>query len=167
MWAAQFYNFSYPREFITSGGLGTMGFGFPAAMGAHYANPKKTAINITGDGSILMNIQELITCVQYKIPVINLILNNGYLGMVRQWQTFFYEDRFSHVDLSFQPDFVKLAESFGGVGFRVEKKQDFIPALQEAIKSKRVCLIDVIIDRFEDVLPMVPGGNALNKMILK
>ncbi len=167
MWAAQFYNFSYPREFITSGGLGTMGFGFPAAMGAYYANPKKIPINITGDGSILMNIQELITCVQYKIPAINLILNNNYLGMVRQWQTFFYEDRFSSVDLSLQPDFVKLAESFGGIGFRIEKKQDFIPALRKAIKSKKVCLIDVVIDRFEDVLPMVPGGEALNKMILK
>lgn len=144
-----------------------MGFGFPAAIGAYYAESKKTIINITGDGSILMNIQELMTCVQYRIPVVNVILNNNYLGMVRQWQTFFYEERFSHTDLSLQPDFVKLAESFGGVGFRVENKQDFIPTLKKAIQSQKVCLIDVVIDRYEDVLPMVPGGSPLNKMILK
>ncbi|WP_288644209.1 acetolactate synthase large subunit [uncultured Helicobacter sp.] len=167
MWAAQFYPFMRPREFLTSGGLGTMGFGFPAAIGAYYAESKKTIINITGDGSILMNIQELMTCVQYRIPVVNVILNNNYLGMVRQWQTFFYEERFSHTDLSLQPDFVKLAESFGGIGFRVENKQDFIPTLKKAIQSQKVCLIDVVIDRYEDVLPMVPGGSPLNKMILK
>lgn len=167
MWAAQFYPFSEPREFLTSGGLGTMGFGFPAAMGAYFANMDKHIINITGDGSILMNIQELITCVESKIPVVNVILNNNYLGMVRQWQTFFYENRFSHTDLSLQPNFVALAESFGGLGFRIERKEDFIPTMQKALDSKQVCLIDVVVDRYESVLPMVPGGAPLDKMILK
>lgn len=167
MWAAQFYPFSEPREFLTSGGLGTMGFGFPAAMGAYFANMDKHIINITGDGSILMNIQELITCVESKIPVVNVILNNNYLGMVRQWQTFFYENRFSHTDLSLQPNFVALAESFGGLGFRIERKEDFIPTMQKALASKQVCLIDVVVDRYESVLPMVPGGAPLDKMILK
>lgn len=167
MWAAQFYPFNAPREFLTSGGLGTMGFGFPAAMGAYFANPSKHIINISGDGSILMNIQELMTCVECQIPVVNVILNNNYLGMVRQWQTFFYENRFSHTDLSLQPNFVALGEAFGGLGFRVEKKEEFIPALKKALESKKVCLIDVVIDRFESVLPMVPGGSSLDKMILK
>ncbi len=167
MWVAQFYPFNAPREFLTSGGLGTMGFGFPAAMGAYFATPNKHIINITGDGSILMNIQELMTCVECNIPVVNVILNNNYLGMVRQWQTFFYENRFSHVDLTLQPNFVALAEAFGGIGFRVEKKEEFVPVLQKALASKKVCLIDVVIDRFESVLPMVPTGAALDKMILK
>ena len=127
----------------------------------------KHIINITGDGSILMNIQELITCVESKIPVVNVILNNNYLGMVRQWQTFFYENRFSHTDLSLQPNFVALAESFGGLGFRIERKEDFIPTMQKALDSKQVCLIDVVVDRYESALPMVPGGAPLDKMILK
>lgn len=166
MWAAQFYPFSYPRQFLSSGGLGTMGFGLPAAMGAKVANPKKIAVNITGDGSILMNIQELMTCVASDIPVINVILNNNYLGMVRQWQTFFYSNRFSHTDLSLQPDFIKLIESFGGVGFRVENKSEFEKALQKSIDSKKVAFIEVMIDRYEDVLPMVPSGGAIYEMIL-
>ena len=166
MWVAQFYPFSAPRELLTSGGLGTMGFGLPSAMGAYFANPKKHIFNISGDGSILMNIQELMTCVENQIPVINIVLNNNYLGMVRQWQTFFYEDRFSHTDLSLQPNFVALAESFGAVGFRIEHKEDFIPTLQKAIDSKKVCIIDVVIDRFENVLPMVPTNAPLDRMIL-
>lgn len=167
MWAAQFYPFTSPRRFLTSGGLGTMGFGFPAAMGAYFAHKDKYIINITGDGSILMNIQELMTCVACEIPVVNVILNNNYLGMVRQWQSFFYENRFSHTDLSLQPDFVALAASFGGLGFRVECPEDVVPTLQKALASKRVCLVDIVVDRQESVLPMVPGGAPLDKMILK
>lgn len=167
MWAAQFYPFSFARQFITSGGLGTMGFGFPAAMGAFCADKNKVSINISGDGSILMNIQELMTCVAENIPVINIIINNNYLGMVRQWQTFFYNDRFAHTDLILQPDFVKLAESFGGIGFSVDSKQGFEKALNEAIESKKVCLLEVRIDRMESVLPMVPTNAPLDKMILE
>jgi acetolactate synthase-1/2/3 large subunit len=168
MWTAQFYPFDRPRQFITSGGLGTMGFGFPAAIGAKKAKPEKISINITGDGSILMNIQELMTAYESKIPVINIVLNNGYLGMVRQWQTFFYDKRYASTDLSqAQPDFVKLAESFGGLGFRVETKKEFDEALKKAVDSNVVCMIDVNVDRLEDVLPMVPAGGTLYNMILE
>lgn len=167
MWAAQFYPFSFPRQFITSGGLGTMGFGLPAAMGAKKAFPKKVSINITGDGSILMNIQELMTCSVYNIPVINIILNNNYLGMVRQWQTFFYENRYSNTNLEIQPDFIKLAESFGGVGFVVNTKDEFVESLNKAINSNKSALLDVRIDRYENVLPMVPTGGALFNMMLE
>ncbi len=168
MWTAQFFPFSRPRQFVTSGGLGTMGFGFPAAIGVKKAMPEKISINITGDGSILMNIQELMTAYESKIPVINIILNNGYLGMVRQWQTFFYDKRYSSTDLSgAQPDFVKLAESFGGLGFRVETKEEFDEALEKAIQSDIVTIIDVNVDRLEDVLPMVPAGGTLYNMILE
>ncbi|OCR18769.1 acetolactate synthase, large subunit, biosynthetic type [Helicobacter pullorum] len=167
MWAAQFYPFNFPRQFITSGGLGTMGFGLPAAMGAKKAFPKKVSINITGDGSILMNIQELMTCSVYNIPVINIILNNNYLGMVRQWQTFFYENRYSNTNLEIQPDFIKLAESFGGVGFVVNTKDEFVESLNKAINSNKSTLLDVRIDRYENVLPMVPTGGALFNMMLE
>lgn len=167
MWVAQFYPFNFPRQFITSGGLGTMGFGLPAAMGAKKAFPKKVSINITGDGSILMNIQELMTCSVYNIPVINIILNNNYLGMVRQWQTFFYENRYSNTNLEIQPDFIKLAESFGGVGFVVNTKDEFVESLNKAINSNKSALLDVRIDRYENVLPMVPTGGALFNMMLE
>ncbi len=167
MWAAQFYPFSRPREWNTSGGLGTMGFGFPAALGAKMARPDEVSINITGDGSILMNIQEMVTAVQYDIPVINVILNNNFLGMVRQWQTFFYEKRFAETDLSVQPDFVMLAQSFGGVGYRVSTKEEFEAAMKDAVKQNKVALIDVVVDRFENVLPMVPPGGVLNNMMLE
>jgi acetolactate synthase-1/2/3 large subunit len=167
MWAAQFYPFSFPRQFITSGGLGTMGFGLPAAMGVKRAFPHKTSINITGDGSILMNIQELMTAVEYNLPVVNIILNNKFLGMVRQWQTFFYDKRYSSTDIPMQPDFVKLVESFGGVGYRVTTKDGFDKALEDAIASNKVALIDVQIDRFENVLPMVPSGGTLYNMMLE
>ncbi len=166
MWSAQFYPFSIPRQFVTSGGLGTMGFGFPAAMGVKRAREDKISINFSGDGSILMNIQELMTAVESNIPVVNIILNNNFLGMVRQWQTFFYDKRYSSTDLSLQPDFVKLAESFGGVGFRVETKEEFEKALDEAIKSNKVAMIDVVVDRLENVLPMVPAGGTLYNMML-
>lgn len=167
MWSSQFFPFTYPRQWVTSGGLGTMGFGLPAAMGVKMAVPEKTVINFTGDGSILMNIQELMTAVEYKIPVINIILNNQFLGMVRQWQTFFYDKRYSSTDLSVQPDFVKLVESFGGRGFRVTTKEEFDIAIKEAIASNVVCMLDVQIDRFENVLPMVPAGGTLYNMMLE
>lgn len=167
MWVAQFYPFNRARQLVTSGGLGTMGYGLPAAIGAKCAMPEHLVVNFTGDGSILMNIQELMTACETNVPVINIILNNNFLGMVRQWQTFFYEKRYSSTDLSLQPDFVKIAEGFGGVGFVCKSKDEFKKALKEAIKSKKSALIDVRIDRFEDVLPMVPAGAAIYNMILK
>jgi acetolactate synthase-1/2/3 large subunit len=167
MWAAQFYPFSRARQWITSGGLGTMGFGFPAAMGVKRGCPDKVSINVTGDGSILMNIQELMTAVEYKLPVINVILNNNYLGMVRQWQTMFYDKRHSSTDLSLQPDFVMLAESFGGIGYRVKTKEEFDAALKDAVEKNVVALIDVTVNRLENVLPMVPSGGSLFNMMLE
>ena len=167
MWAAQFYPFTYPRQLITSGGLGTMGFGFPAALGAKEGIKDRVVINFTGDGSIVMNIQETLVGYKYKLPVINIILNNNYLGMVRQWQTMFYEDRLSETDLSdVQPDFVKLAESMGAVGYRVSKKEEFEEALKDAINSNKVAFIDVQVDRREDVLPMVPPNSPLKNMLI-
>ncbi|MDD5372158.1 MAG: acetolactate synthase large subunit [Sulfurimonas sp.] len=166
MWTAQFYPFTRPRQFISSGGLGTMGFGFPAAMGVKVASPDKISINFTGDGSILMNCQELMTAVEKKIPVINIILNNNYLGMVRQWQTLFYNKRHSQTDLSVQPDFVKLAEAFGGIGYRVHTKEEFDAALRDAVEKNIVAFIEVIVERLENVMPMVPAGGSLFNMML-
>ena len=167
MWTAQHFPFSRPRQWINSGGLGTMGFGFPAALGAKRGCPDKVVINITGDGSILMNVQELVTASEYKIPVINIILNNHFLGMVRQWQTFFYDKRYSETDLSYQPNFKALAESCGGIGFDVTTKDEFDEALKSAIEQDRVAFINVAVDRFENVLPMVPSGGALYNMLLE
>jgi len=166
MWTAQFYPFSRPRQFISSGGLGTMGFGFPAALGVKSAEPEKISINFTGDGSILMNVQELMTAVEKKIPVINIILNNNFLGMVRQWQTLFYDKRHSETDLSVQPDFVKLSEAFGGIGYRVTTKEEFDAALKDAIEKDVVAFIEVIVHRMENVMPMVPSGGSLFNMML-
>lgn len=167
MWTAQFYPFSRPRQWNSSGGLGTMGYGFPAAIGVKRADPNRVSINITGDGSILMNIQELMTAVEYKLPVINVILNNNFLGMVRQWQTMFYDKRHSSTDLSVQPDFVKLSESFGGIGYRVTTKEEFDAALKDAVEKNVVAIIDVVVARFENVLPMVPAGGSLFNMMLE
>jgi acetolactate synthase-1/2/3 large subunit len=166
MWSAQFYPFTRPRQWASSGGLGTMGFGFPAAMGVKAAAPEKVSINFTGDGSILMNCQELMTAVEKKLPVINIILNNNYLGMVRQWQTLFYNKRHSETDLSVQPDFVKLAESFGGIGYRVSTKEEFDAALKDAVEKDIVAFIDVVVERHENVMPMVPAGGSLFNMML-
>ncbi|MCD6259589.1 MAG: acetolactate synthase large subunit [Helicobacteraceae bacterium] len=166
MWAAQFYPFTRPRQWTSSGGLGTMGFGFPAAMGVKSATPDKISINFTGDGSILMNCQELMTAVEKKLPVINIILNNNYLGMVRQWQTLFYDKRHSETDLSVQPDFVKLAEAFGGIGYRVTTKEEFDAALKDAVEKNIVAFIDVVVERLENVMPMVPSGGSLFNMML-
>ena len=167
MWVAQFYPFDRPRQLITSGGQGTMGYGLPAAVGAKIAKPEDIVVNFTGDGSILMNIQELMTAAEIDKPVINIILNNNFLGMVRQWQTFFYGERYSSTDLSLQPDFVKIAEGFGAVGFVCRTKDEFCSALKEAIACGKSAMLDVRVDRFEDVLPMVPAGAAIYNMILK
>jgi acetolactate synthase-1/2/3 large subunit len=164
MWAAQWYKYLSPRTFISSGGLGTMGFGFPAAIGAKVGCPDKTVFDIAGDGSIQMNIQELATCVCNKINVKVIILNNGYLGMVRQWQELFYKKRYSYTCIS-GPDFVKLAESYGAVGIRVTKKEEVHKALQKAISIDNTVFVDFHIEPEENVFPMVPAGEALNRMI--
>ena len=164
MWAAQWYNHIHPRSFITSGGLGTMGFGFPAAMGVKVAFPEKIVFDIAGDGSIQMNIQELATCVCNKINVKVAILNNGYLGMVRQWQELFYKKRYSHTCL-YNPDFVKVVEAYGGVGIRVTKKEEVRPAIEKAIATDNVVFIDFHVEPEENVFPMVPAGEAIDKMI--
>jgi len=166
MWAAQFYPFDFPRQWITSGGLGTMGFGLPAAMGVKRGCPDKISVNFTGDGSIMMNCQEIMTCTQYGLPVVNIILNNNYLGMVRQWQTFFYDDRLAETNLEVQPDFTKLCESMGGVGYRCTTKEEFDEALKAAVASNKTAFIEVMVDRRENVYPMVPNGHALNEMHL-
>ncbi len=166
MWAAQYYLFDRPRQWCTSGGLGTMGYGFPAAMGAQISHPDKVVIDIAGDGSIQMNIQEMATMVEYGLPVVTCILNNQYLGMVRQWQTMFFDNHLSSVDLmAGTPDFVKLAEAYGGVGMRVTKREEVRPAIEDAIAARRPCLIDFRVDRDEDVYPMVPAGAANVDMI--
>lgn len=168
MWVAQFYPFKHPRQLLTSGGLGTMGYGLAAAMGASFAvESDKAVIAVSGDGGFLMNIQELMTLFATKKRVINIILNNNFLGMVRQWQTFFYDERYSNTDLEIQPDFVKVCEGFGGIGFVAKTKDEFIFALKEALKSDKTSVIDVKIDRFENVLPMVPAGAAIYNMILE
>lgn len=164
MWSAQWFKFSRPRSFITSGGLGTMGFGFPASMGAKLGCPDRTVFNIAGDGSIQMNIQELATCVCNKIPVKVVILNNGFLGMVRQWQELFYKRRYSHTPL-YSPDFVKLAESYGAAGMRITEKDQVRPAIEKAIGIDNVVFMDFHIEPEENVFPMVPAGEALNRMI--
>ncbi|HOV89335.1 MAG TPA: biosynthetic-type acetolactate synthase large subunit [Syntrophorhabdaceae bacterium] len=166
MWTAQFYKFHKPRTILTSGGLGTMGYGFPAAIGAQVAFPNRLVIDIAGDGSIQMNIQELATAVQFNLPVKVVILNNGYLGMVRQWQELFYGKRYTWTPMNFAPDFVKLAQAYNAVGYRIEKEEEVDDVLQEAFKNRRPTFIDVIVDPEEGVYPMVPAGAALRDMLL-
>jgi len=184
MWAALYYDFKHPRTFLTSGGLGTMGYGFPAAIGAQTGNRKKKVIDIAGDGSIQMNIQELATAVIEELPVIVAILNNSYLGMVRQWQELFCNGRYSSTCLgqsgdypdndnepgkdcpAYIPDFVKLAEAYNAIGLRVKNRSDVIPALEEAAKStKKPVLIDFLIEKEANVWPMVPPGAGIDEMI--
>jgi len=168
MWAAQFYNYDKPRQLITSGGLGTMGFGFPAAIGAQFANPKKVVFDIAGDGSIQMNIQELATAVLNKIPVKVAILNNGVLGMVRQWQELFFKERYAHtiLDTDTVPDFVKVAEAYGAVGLRATTPEEVVPVLKEALKIKdKPVFMDFVCDWKEKVFPMVPAGASIDEMI--
>jgi len=167
MWAAQYYQFIKPRTLLTSGGLGTMGYGFPAAMGAQVAFPNKLVIDIAGDGSFQMNSQELATVVQYQLPIKVAILNNGYLGMVRQWQEFFYGKRYASVSLEgISPDFVKLAEAYGAVGLRATRPEEVVPILQQAFSTKKPVIIDFVVDPEENVYPMVPAGEPLNQMRL-
>jgi acetolactate synthase-1/2/3 large subunit len=166
MWAAQFYRFDHPDHFITSGGLGTMGFGLPAAIGAQIACPDKTVVDIAGDGSIQMNIQELATAVQYGLPVKIVILNNGYLGMVRQWQELFFGKRYSATRMDHAPDFVKLAEAYGAVGLRATQPEDVVPVLQEALAVRRPVMMDFVVEAEEGVYPMVPSGAPLTEMLL-
>jgi acetolactate synthase-1/2/3 large subunit len=167
MWAAQYYRFDKPRRWINSGGLGTMGFGLPAAMGVQLAHPKAQVACVTGEGSIQMNIQELSTCMQYNLPIKIICLNNGVLGMVRQWQEFFYDKRYSHSYMESLPDFVKLAESYGHVGIQVTKSGDVESAIKEAFKQKdRLVFLDILTDPTENVYPMVPAGAGLDEMIL-
>jgi acetolactate synthase-1/2/3 large subunit len=164
MWTAQYYCFRHPRTWITSGGLGTMGYGFPAAMGAHFARPDQTVFDIAGDGSFQMNIQELGTVSHYKIPVKVAILNNRFLGMVRQWQELFYDRRYSYTELP-PVDFVKIANAYGVDGIRVESCEDVMPALKAAVETDGPFVLDFRVEREENVFPMVPAGAAINEMI--
>jgi len=166
MWTAQYYKFDWPRKLLTSGGLGTMGYGFPAAIGAQVAFPRETVIDIAGDGSIQMNIQELATAVQYKLPVKIAILNNSYLGMVRQWQELFYNKNYSATHLSTSPDFVKLAEAYGAVGLRASKPEEVTPTIKKALATPHTVVIDFQVDPEAGVYPIVPAGASLDNMIL-
>ena len=167
MWAAQYYGFSKPNRWINSGGLGTMGFGLPAAMGVQLAYPDETVVCVTGEGSIQMCIQELSTCLQYGLPIKIIALNNRYLGMVRQWQEFFYDNRYSHSYMESLPDFVKLTESYGHVGMRVERPEDLKPMMEKAFAMKdRLVFMDIVTDQAENVYPMIMAGKAHNEMHL-
>jgi len=165
MWAAQFYKFKHPRRLMTSGGLGVMGYGFPAAMGVQLAKPDAVVIDIAGDGSIQMNIQELITVVDNKLPVKIAILNNSFLGMVRQWQQLFYDRVYSATPMT-APDFVKLAEAYGAVGLRATKPEEVEPVIREALKTNRPVIMDFKVEPEECVMPMVPAGKAMHEMLL-
>jgi acetolactate synthase-1/2/3 large subunit len=169
MWAAQFYKYDHPRRWLSSGGLGTMGYGFPAAIGAQFACPDKIVFDIAGDGSIQMNIQELATAVINKLPVKVAILNNGYLGMVRQWQELFFKERYSHTQLdNGNPDFVKVAEAYGAVGLRATKPEEVEPVIKESLKIKnKPAFLDFVVDWKEKVYPMVPAGASIDEMIFE
>lgn len=165
MWTAQMMPLERPRSWLTSGGLGTMGYGLPAGIGAHFAAPDRPVVVISGDGSIQMNIQELATAVQYKVPVKVVILNNYYLGMVRQWQEKFYEGRYSQSYMEAMPNFVKLAEAYGAAGFRVDKAKNLSATLKEAFATPGPAVIEVVIPQSEGVFPMVPAGSAMHEML--
>ena len=165
MWAAQYYKVMKPRCFLSSGGLGTMGYGLPAAVGAQVGCPDDLVISISGDGSFQMNMQELATIVQCQLPVKIAILNNGYLGMVRQWQELFHDKRYSQTELIPVPDFVKLAEAYGIKGCRVQRSEDVRPVLEQAIEHPGPVLIDFVVAKEENVYPMVPPGGSLTKMM--
>ena len=167
MWAAQFYGFNRPHRWLTSGGLGTMGYGLPAGIGAQVAMPDEKVVIFTGDSSIQMCSQEFSTAFQYNLPVIVVILNNGYMGMVRQWQEMFYESRYSQSYFDSLPDFVKMAEAYGGNGIRVDRLEELGPALDTALSQHdQFMIIDVAVSKEENVFPMVPAGAALNEMVL-
>jgi acetolactate synthase-1/2/3 large subunit len=165
MWTAQFYRFNHPRTLLSSGGLGTMGFGLPAAIGAQFAFPDRLVVDIAGDGSIQMNIQELATVAQHNLPVKILVLNNCFLGMVRQWQELFYDARYSSTCLVSNPDFVSIAEAYGVKGIRIDRKEDVDAGLVEMMKHDGPVLVNCSVDREEGVFPMVPAGAATNEML--
>jgi len=164
MWAAQFYKYKKPHTFITSGGLGTMGYGLGASLGAKVGRPEKTVINIAGDGCFRMNMNEIATASRYNIPIIQVVINNHVLGMVRQWQTLFYGKRYSNTILNDAVDFVKLAEAMGAVGIRVTKKEEVAPALEKAMSLGRPVVIDCVIDQDDKVFPMVPAGDSIENV---
>ena len=164
MWAAQYYKYSRPHQLLTSGGLGTMGYGLGAAIGAKVGCPDQTVINIAGDGCLRMNLNELATAARYNIPAIEVVVNNHVLGMVRQWQTLFYGERYAHTTFTDGVDFVKVAQALGAEGFRVEKPEDFVPTLRKAIEMKRPVLIDCIIDQDDKVFPMVAAGHSIEEV---
>jgi acetolactate synthase-1/2/3 large subunit len=166
MWTAQYYRFKHPRRWCTSGGLGTMGYGLPTAMGVQAGNPGKLVVNIDGDGSFAMNSQELATCFTEGLPVKTVIINNGGHGMVRQWQRIIYKERYCAIDLPGVPDWVKLAEAYGCVGIRVTKPSEVVPAIEKMISTPGPVVLDVCVDKDECVFPMVPAGGANKDMIL-
>jgi acetolactate synthase-1/2/3 large subunit len=165
MWTAQYYHFAEPRRWINSGGLGTMGFGLPAAMGAKVGCPEETVVCIAGDGSVQMNMQELATCAQERIAIKVFIMNNGYLGMVRQWQELFWDKRYSQVDMGQWPDFVKVADAYGATGIRLEDKRTLVKDMREAIATEGPVLVDVRVTREENTYPMIPAGQAARDMV--
>ncbi len=166
MWAAQHYTFEKPNHWMTSGGLGTMGYGLPAAMGVQLAHPDALVVDIAGEASIMMNIQEMSTIAQYRLPVKVFILNNEYMGMVRQWQELLHGGRYSESYMASLPDFVKLAEAFGAVGLRAEKTADLDGVIEEMISNKRTVIADIRVDKAENCFPMIPSGAAHNEMLL-
>ncbi len=165
MWAAQYYHFKKPRQWINSGGLGTMGFGLPAAMGASVGRPGELVCCVAGDGSVQMNMQELATCAQNQIPIKVFIMNNGFLGMVRQWQELFWDGRYSHVEMGEFPDYVKLAEAYGATGMRFEDKHTLVDDMKRAIATEGPVLVDVRVTREENTYPMIPAGQAAREMV--
>jgi acetolactate synthase I/II/III large subunit len=165
MWTAQRFHFAKPRRWINSGGLGTMGFGLPAAMGAQVGCPDDTVVCVAGDGSVQMNMQELATCAEEKIPIKVFIMNNGYLGMVRQWQELFWDKRYSQVDMGHYPDFVKLADAYGATGIRLTDKTTLVPDMREALAIEGPVLVDVRVTREENTYPMIAPGQAARDMV--
>ncbi|MDC1047293.1 thiamine pyrophosphate-dependent enzyme, partial [Alphaproteobacteria bacterium] len=166
MWAAQYYKFEKPNRWLTSGGLGTMGYGFPAAIGAQVANPDALVIDVAGDASILMNIQEMSTAVQYRLPVKIFILNNEYMGMVRQWQELLHGGRYSESYTDSLPDFVKLAESYKAVGLRAKKPDELDDVINEMINTDKTVIADIWVNKEENCFPMIQSGSAHNEMVL-
>jgi acetolactate synthase-1/2/3 large subunit len=166
MWAAQYYHFDRPNHFITSGGLGVMGFGLPAAIGAQIAQPDRVVVDIAGDGSIQMNIQEMATAVQCNLPVKVVILNNGYLGMVRQWQELFYDKRYACTCMDCAPDFVKLAEAYGAVGLQATRPDEVEAVLSKGLSIPGPVIMDFVVEKEESVYPMVPAGAPITDMLL-
>jgi len=166
MWAAQFLKFEEPNRWLTSGGLGTMGYGFPAAIGAQIAHPEALVIDVAGEASILMNIQELSTAAQYRLPVKIFILNNQYMGMVRQWQELLHGGRYSESYMESLPDFVRLAEAFGAVGLRAHSTAELDGVIQEMIATPKPVIADILVDKNENCFPMIPSGAAHNEMLL-